>query len=286
MTSHDVVAWARRCLEERSIGHAGTLDPLATGLLVLMVGRATRLASLLTGKDKTYDAVVRLGFATETDDADGAPLQSATGILPTEEQVRTAVATFQGTFAQVPPAHSAKQVGGTRAYVAARRATPLVLAPVDVTVHLIEWQGFADGFLRVRVTAKAGFYVRALARDVGRALGCGGHLSSLRRIRSGAFTIEQALPIAAADPMGVALGDRLIPPSEALADLPAACVNERGFARVMHGNSLGPEHFDVAPHWSVTDEVTGPVKVLSVDGRLLALAELRGGVLHPIAVLG
>jgi tRNA pseudouridine55 synthase len=189
MTSHDVVAWARRRLGQRGIGHAGTLDPMATGLLVLMVGKATRLASLLTGKDKTYEATLRLGFETDTDDADGTPVGGRVADLPADSRIQETLGTFLGTFPQVPPAHSAKRVAGTRAYTLARQDKPVQLSPVEVTTRRLDWQGRDGDLVRFHVTASAGFYVRALARDVGRRLGCGAHLSALRRVRSGSFTI-------------------------------------------------------------------------------------------------
>lgn len=281
LTSHDVVARVRRALGERSIGHAGTLDPMATGLLVLVIGRATRLASYLTGHDKTYDAVVRLGVATSTDDAEGEPLGPEGGDLPDDAQVMTVLERFRGTFPQRPPAHSAKKVAGVRAYQLARQDRPVELRPVDVTVRELAWQGRTGSEVRLRVTATAGFYVRALARDIGDQLGCGAHLTGLRRVRSGTFRIDDAIALDEALAAGPALAGRLIPGAEALPEFEAVEVTADGLRRVLHGNQLGPGH--VTGLFPTSD--SAPVRILS-DGRLVAIGRPRAGVLHPVVVLG
>ncbi|MGE5834225.1 MAG: tRNA pseudouridine(55) synthase TruB, partial [Acidobacteriota bacterium] len=188
-TSHDVVARLRGTSRERSIGHTGTLDPRATGLLPLVCGRATRLASLLSGEDKVYEATIRLGWATDTDDADGQPVSEPSGQLPDDAAIHDAATAFRGTFDQLPPTHSAKRLGGHKAYDLARHAAPVELRPVPVTVHHLDITGRERELVHVRVTASAGFYVRALARDLGSALGCGAHLLALRRTRSGGFDV-------------------------------------------------------------------------------------------------
>jgi tRNA pseudouridine55 synthase len=283
-TSHDVVARIRRTTKERSVGHTGTLDPRATGLLPLVLGRATRLAALLTGGDKTYEATIRLGFPTSTDDADGEPLGPASAAIPGAEEIAGALERFRGTFDQRPPAHSAKKVGGRRAYELARREQPVELAPVAVTVRALELAGVEGDRVRIRVTATAGFYVRALARDLGEALGCGGHLEALRRTGSGAFDVAEAVPLDEAERLGPALAGRLIPPADALPFLPEVRLTEGGLARARHGNPVGPEHLEA--HWIPPPSTPGPVKVLGPDGALVALAHSRGGALHPVVVLG
>jgi tRNA pseudouridine55 synthase len=283
-TSHDVVARLRRSTGERSIGHTGTLDPRATGLLPLVLGRATRLASLLTGGDKTYDATIRLGFATGTDDADGAPLGSAVDALPDDAAVDAALARFRGAIEQRPPAHSAKKVGGRRAYELARRAQPVSLSPVRVTVHHLERTGRDGDRVHISVTATSGFYVRALARDLGEALGCGGHLLALRRTRSGPFHVDQAIPLDEAERAGVDVAGRLVSPADALPHLPDVTVTGPGLQRATHGNPLLPEHLE--GRWVPVPTGSQPVKVLDPDGRLVALAHSRGGALHPVVVLG
>src|SRR5262245_34537503 len=184
-TSHDVVSRIRHATGQREVGHTGTLDPHATGLLPLVLGRATRLSSLLTGGDKTYEATVRLGFATETDDDEGSVVGERCETLPEDSQIAAAIDQFRGTFEQVPPAHSAKRVEGARAYELARRSQDVVLRPVTVTVRQLDIIERTGESLRLRVTATSGFYVRALARDLGVRLACGAHLAALRRTQSG-----------------------------------------------------------------------------------------------------
>jgi len=301
-TSHDVVARIRRVLGQPRVGHAGTLDPLASGLIVLVLGRATRLASVLTGADKTYDATIRLGFATTTDDALGQPvpetrpdvfsemtsnLVSGTGPTLSDEAVREALDGFRGTFNQTPPAHSAKKVGGVKAYDAARRDMPLLLAPAPVTVRSLEWTGRTGDSLTLRVTATAGFYVRALARDIGLRLGSGGHLTALRRLRSGPFSIEDALPLGDAERLAApVLAERLVSPDAALPHLPSVVLNEQGLGRVAHGNWITGAHIQPTGEMVRADN-SGLVKLLAPDdGRLLALARPEAGALHPVVVLG
>ena len=287
MTSHDVVAWARRLLGVRRIGHVGTLDPLATGVLPLVVGRVTRLADLLGGGAKTYSAVIRLGLETDTYDASGTPQPGPPG---GEERARSldhaAVAVacrrFEGAMQQRPPAFSAKKVAGTRAYALARQQRPVDLQPVDVEVHALELIALRDGRLHCRVTCSPGFYMRTLAHDLGRQLGCGGCLEQLRRERSGPFTLADALDLAAgAD--GEILRERLIAPADLLPQLPAVTVNAHGALRASHGNPLRPADLeDGAGRPPGNDRV----RILDGAGRLLAIATpASGGALHPRIVL-
>jgi tRNA pseudouridine55 synthase len=292
-TSHDVVARLRRVMGQRGIGHTGTLDPLASGLLALVLGRATRLASLLTSSDKTYEATIRLGFATTTDDALGERLND-TGSLKTpgivcDSDVLDALEHFRGTFEQRPPNHSAKKVAGVKAYELARQSQPVNLTPSQVTVRSLEWVARTGDILEVRVTATAGFYVRALARDIGARLGCGAHLMALRRVRSGAFRVEDALPLADAERAGAALGGRLLTPASALPNLTSVVLTDEGLRRVLHGNWIGRGQWlqdEAAP--AVSDKAEpGLVKLLAPgDNRLVALAKTRPGALHPVVVLG
>jgi tRNA pseudouridine55 synthase len=283
-TSHDVVQRVRRAIGQSAVGHAGTLDPAATGLLVLVIGRATRLASLLTHREKTYDASIRLGFSTTTDDLDGTPLGPPSEVLPGDDAVGAALARFHGTFLQTPPAFSAKKVGGERAHIRARTADPLALKPVEVTVHSLAVLGRDGDVVHLRLSAAAGFYVRALARDLGKALGCGAHLSALRRIRSGSLDVRDAAPLVDVERLGRAVAPRILPPAEALPGLEAVSVTEAGLKRVLHGNFLSPGHVAALPPPGTG--INEPVKVLGPDGRLIALAMARGGALHPIVVLG
>jgi tRNA pseudouridine55 synthase len=291
-TSHDVVARLRQTSGADRMGHTGTLDPRATGLLPLVLGRATRLASLLGGSDKTYEAVVHLGVVTDTDDADGQPIDGPGGALPDDTALDAALARFIGTLEQVPPDHSAKRVGGHRAYDLARQAKPVTLQPSRVTVHSLERTSRTGDRVGLRVTASSGFYVRALARDLGRALGCGAHLLELRRTKSGVFDISQAVSLEAAERLGAGIAGHVLSPGDALPDLMGVRVTAAGLKRASHGNPLSPEHLEERhiPVASTADAPAGappkPVKVMTGDGRLIALAWARGGALHPVVVLG
>ncbi len=190
MTSHDVVQHVRRIYGERSIGHLGTLDPFATGLLVLLIGRATRLATFLDIEPKVYEATIEFGTETDTDDLTGTVIRTAD--LPREADVRSALKKLTGKISQVPPAYSAKSVEGTRAYDAARRGEPLELPAVDVTVHGWEIRELKEDTLSAVITCSGGTYIRALARDLGRLASSGAHVSSLRRTRVGEFDVRDA----------------------------------------------------------------------------------------------
>jgi tRNA pseudouridine55 synthase len=190
MTSHDVVQHVRRIYGERSIGHLGTLDPFATGLLVLLLGRATRLANFLDIEPKVYEATIGFGSETDTDDSTGTVIRTAPP--PVEAAIRSALPSLTGTISQVPPAYSAKSVDGTRAYDAARRGEQLELDPVDVhvdgwTIHEIT----ADS-LSATITCGGGTYIRALARDLGRLTSSAAHLTTLRRTRIGPYDVRDA----------------------------------------------------------------------------------------------
>jgi tRNA pseudouridine55 synthase len=200
MTSHDVVARARRVLSVRKVGHAGTLDPMATGLLVLGVGAATRLLGLVGGHDKTYEATIRLGQTTVTDDREGDVLTTASAAGVDDAAVRAALAAQTGPLRQVPSSVSAVKVEGRRSYERVRAGETVELAPRSVTVHRLDVHrvdrptpDLID--VDVTVTCTAGTYIRAIARDAGAALGVGGHLTALRRTASGPFTVESAAPV-------------------------------------------------------------------------------------------
>lgn len=195
-TSHDMVVMMRRLTGTRRIGHAGTLDPLASGVLPILVGAATRFSAELTGGAKRYDAVIRLGARSATDDAEG-PIEAADGPVPDEATVRAALASFVGTFDQSPPVFSARKVGGRTAHRAARAGDPIALPPRSVTIHsldLLAYDRDGDGVdLRVDMRCGAGTYVRSLARDLGEHLGCGGYLRALRRTEAAGLGVESAV---------------------------------------------------------------------------------------------
>ena len=291
LTSHDVVASARRLLGTRRVGHVGTLDPLATGVLPLVVGRATRLAALLASGPKTYAAVIRLGVVTDTYDLTGTALPAA-GHDPAlaaaldRGQLEAACRAFTGTFRQQPPPFSAKKVRGVRAYRLARRQQPVELSAVEVTVHSFEIVALRGAEVACRVRCAPGFYMRSLAHDLGRVLGCGACLQSLRREGSGAFTLDQSVTLEALGEAGAEPARQLVALADLLPDLPAVVVTVGGAERAAHGNLLraadlrggaGPR--PVAPGGQ-------RVKVYDAAGTLLAIAEpAPGGALHPRIVL-
>jgi tRNA pseudouridine55 synthase len=299
-TSHDVVAVVRRAIGITRVGHTGTLDPLATGVLPLVIGRATRLASFMSGADKEYVAKIRFGVATETYDAEGRPGDGLTGrtaesiaaVAQLDEPVISeALHRFEGRFLQTPPSFSAKKIGGTPAYKLARERKPVEVKPVEVTVRLIELSSYADGLAEVRLVCSSGFYVRSLAHDLGQRLGCGAHLEGLRRARVGELTLDDAVPLEAVAVEGVAVVERrLIPMGRLLTHLPAVVVSDLGAKRTSHGSALGPEDlqgaFPEAARTSAEGSDGHRLRLLDRAGALLGLAESRAdGLLHPVVVL-
>lgn len=267
MTSHDAVALARRALGTRRIGHTGTLDPFATGLLVLLAGRGTRLARWVSAEPKVYEAVIRFGVATDTDDATGAPV--ATAPVPALPEIEAAIPRLTGTIAQRPPAFSAKQVAGVRAYDAARAGEPLELAPVEVEVHRWELLGWESPDLRVRITCGGGTYIRALGRDLGTLAQSAAHLVALRRVRAGAFDVCDAAPAPAID-----RETPVRPVRDAVPALLPVRLDAESAVRVRHGN----------PVPALGDE-PGPAALLDPAGELLAVAEREGARWCPRTVL-
>jgi tRNA pseudouridine55 synthase len=271
-TSHDVVKFARRALGVSRIGHTGTLDPMATGVLPLVIGRATRLAQFLTASDKTYDATITFGRTTDTCDATGK-VTATSDARPTREQLEAALDAFRGTYEQTPPAYSAKNIDGERSYELARKGKSAVAQrpkAVTVTAKRLEILAFDGETARLEMQVTAGFYVRSLAQDLGEALGCGAHLSALRRTRSGEFGVESAVPLADVLQAGrEALVARMVPLSALLADVPA--VTLRGPAnleRLNNGVEIGPNDL-VHPLASLPPMV----RLLSADGDLVGLAK-------------
>lgn len=233
VSSHDVVLAARRALGVRRIGHAGTLDPFATGLLVLLAGRATRLMDYLPDEPKVYEAEVRFGIETDTGDPGGAALRKAP--LPSLDALTTATAAFRGRIMQAPPAYSAKRVAGRRAYQLARAGEEVTLAPVPVEIHELALRDFEveDGAVarcRMRVSCSGGTYIRALARDIARAAGSAAHLESLRRHRAGAFELGRSIPMERLDHEA-----KLAPPIDALVGYPVQPLNADEIAQIVRG---------------------------------------------------
>ncbi|HJQ21593.1 MAG TPA: tRNA pseudouridine(55) synthase TruB [Gemmatimonadaceae bacterium] len=266
ITSHAVVDQARRILGTRRVGHAGTLDPFATGLLVLLVNRATRLLPFLDAEPKVYRARIRFGAQTTTDDVEGDVVARAG--VPEQAIVERAIGTLTGHLVQRPPAFSAKQVGGVRAYAAARRGTPLALEPVGVTVF--EWRvvGRDGPDLDAEICCSGGTYVRALARDLGEASGSLAHLAQLRRIRSGRFDVRDAVDLDRVQAGTVSL----LSPVSAVAQLPEQALDDLDAQRICHGQVV-----------SATAE--GEVAALRHRDELLAIAIREGDSWRPKVVM-
>jgi tRNA pseudouridine55 synthase len=266
LTSHAVVDRARVAVGTKRIGHAGTLDPFATGLLVLLVNRTTRLLPFLDAEPKVYHARIRFGVRTSTDDPEGEPVQSAQP--PDQLTVERAIATLTGHLLQRPPAFSAKRVGGVRAYAAARRGNPMALEPVGVTVHswrILERTG-AD--LDVEISCSGGTYVRALARDLGEATGSAAHLAALRRLRSGRFDVSQSVSLEAMD-----RGEfELLPAADAVSQLPRQALDDLDAQRVTHGRT-------------VSAQTRGDIVALCHREELLAVAVRDGESWRPKVVM-
>lgn len=302
-TSHDVVTFARRSLGVSRIGHTGTLDPMATGVLPLVVGRATRLAQFLTASDKCYEATIAFGQTTDTHDAVGK-ITSSCDRRPTREHLESALTNFRGTFDQTPPAYSAKNIDGQRAYDLARRnararegqgaldetrsrhgGTEVRPKAVSVTAKRLELVSFDGDTARLEMQVSAGFYVRALAHDLGESLGCGGVLVGLRRTRSGEFSLDRAVPIAELlQSSRESLAARVVPFRELLPDLPSVTLRSSSqLERLKNGVEMGPSDFTAA-----LTPLPPIVRLLGPNGDLVALARPSKveGFLHGWVVFG
>lgn len=288
-TSHDVVALVRRLTGTRRVGHGGTLDPFASGVLPVFLGHATRIVEYHLGDDKGYRATVAFGARSTTDDLDG---ELTPGAMPAPDRatVEAALGDFRGRLAQVPPSHSAVHVGGRRAYEVARAGETPVLAPRDVTITSLELTAWDDGDTQrptgvLEITCTAGTYVRALARDLGERLGCGAYLVALVRTRSGAFELAAAHPL---DKVRQALAEGaaervLLPPDTGLEALPAITMPPEEMAALARGQVVRPRG-EVASEVAVRAPQAPrgtPWRVIDAAGRLAAIARLEGGRLHP-----
>ena len=297
LTSHDVVAVARRALGERRVGHTGTLDPLATGVLPLACGRATRLVRFLTASDKEYEATIRFGLTTDSYDVTGVET-GRSGLSPDREAVERALVELTGSYLQTPPAFSAKKVAGRRAYEMARADQVVTLTPAPVMVTRAGLERLEGDVGRVRVTCSAGFYVRALAHSLGELVGTGACLEALRRTRSGDFTLEHSIGLdRLLDQGGQAAVSALIPLASLLPGFPAVTVASEGRDRVSHGQEVeagmtagAASASRVAARPDPSSTASAPtewVRVLDASGHLIAMARAgsRPGFLHPAVVL-
>ena len=291
-TSHDVVDKARRALKERRIGHTGTLDPMAEGLLLLCVGHATRLQQYLLGWPKTYHGVVRLGFATTTYDREGEA-SDPRGEAPAldRETLAEIEQRFDGTFDQVPPPYSAKKVDGKKLYELARSGKSVEIEPKSVTVHSLALRSEREAEIDLTVTTSTGFYVRSLAHDIGRMLGCGGYLHHLCRQAIGPYKVEDALPQQALDdardPAEILESKAWIPLDQIMLPLPELTINAAAADRFVHGQEVV-----VFKTGTESIETDGQVVIRASNGSLVGIGVVKAVLargrtinVHPTMVL-
>lgn len=290
-TSHDIVLRVRRLLGTTRVGHGGTLDPDATGVLLVAIGQATRFFPFLSGHDKTYEGRIRLGFATDTYDAGGRPASEEwTRDFPGEAAVAAAMKSLEGEILQAPPPYSAKKIGGKPAYKLARAGEDFVLKPVRVGVRMFKLNTYEPPFLDFAAACSPGTYIRSLAHDLGLALGCGGHLHCLRRTSSGPYALDAAIPLSEVERAASAgqAGRLLIPLEHLLPGTPAVVLRPEAGPRVTNGSPLLPAHLAECPAGTFVAQGKTPVfKVFDVRGKLLALARpsAAGDTLLPFLVL-
>jgi tRNA pseudouridine55 synthase len=288
MTSHDVVEVVRRATGERSIGHLGTLDPMATGVLPLLLGKYTRLAQFFATAEKSYEGTIRFGFATDTFDAEGAAVGEAKPLGMGLDELRELAARFHGEMMQTPPVFSAKKIGGVPAHKLARAGKPVEMKPARIVIRrfeLLSLEGPAPGdplhqCARFEIQVSAGGYVRSAAHELGQMAGCGAHLAELRRTQAGAFTLSQAISLEelktlAGDPS--AIERRLPHPRTLLPEMPSVTVDELTAGRLRNGMQANLPDFSAA----------ALVKVFTSPAELLGIAKrIAGTLMQPIVVLG
>lgn len=278
LTSHDVVSRVRRILGERSVGHVGTLDPSATGVLPLVLGNLTRLAQFYLRSEKAYEGTIRFGFSTDSYDAEGEPTSEPQGVTLSLGQVQSLAAGFLGSQEQTPPPFSAKKIHGVPAYKLARRQKPVVLQPVRVEIMEFEITAVEGECAEFRARVAPGTYMRSVAHDMGQKLGCGAHLQSLRRTATAEFQLADAHTLddveAAARRGGAE--ELLVHPRKLLPMFPAVTANEEAAAAIRHGRAVNLPEFSRAPL----------VKVFQGQSELLAIAaRVAGTLFHPKIVL-
>ena len=267
VTSHDVVQAVRKKLATRKVGHLGTLDPMATGVLPVSIGKATRLAQFLPSSPKEYEGEIRFGFATTTYDRDGTATSAEKPLPGGADAIRQAMRSLIGTLEQVPPSFSAKKIGGVPSYKFARSNQVIEIAPAMVKIEGFDLLSFEPPFAKFRVLCSTGTYVRSLAHDLGQELGCGAHLASLRRTRSGEFRLENAVTVDRMSEMD------LIPMDRLLASWPRIEVSETDETRVRHGNDI-----------RVVCEGEF-ARIFNKKGEFIAVASVESGWVHPRVVL-
>jgi tRNA pseudouridine55 synthase len=280
-TSHDVVARVRRIARTKRIGHLGTLDPIATGVLPLVLEKATRLAQFYTRSDKIYEGVVRFGWSTNTYDRAGEPTSARKEIRVDAEELEALLARFRGEVLQTPPPVSAKKVDGKRAYELARQAIAVELEPVKVQVYELTLAGVDGAAARLRAHCSGGTYMRSLAHDLGQLMGCGAHLQELRRTASAEFEIGQARTIAQLEALAAEdrLADALVPAVKLLPGIPSVYVDDVTVAHIRHGRNFPASPFRSEP-------ASRHVKAVTREGDLVAIGEaVLPNLYHPVVVL-
>jgi tRNA pseudouridine55 synthase len=278
VTSHDVVSIVRRATGEKSIGHLGTLDPMATGVLPLLLGKYTRLAQFFGQAEKHYDGHIRFGFATETFDAEGTAVAEAQPLMQTLEELRELSRGFHGEVDQMPPIYSAKKINGVPAHKLARAGVDVPVKTARITIHRFELCSLDGETAAFEMEVSAGGYVRSVAHELGQLAGCGAHLSSLRRTRAGAFTLAQAITIDQLKQSTVAELEGLLPhPRTLLPEMPSVTVDDQLAGRLRNGMQVNLPEFSQAPL----------IKVFTSPTELLAIARrIAGTLMQPIVVMG
>jgi tRNA pseudouridine55 synthase len=278
VTSHDVVAIVRRATGEKSIGHLGTLDPMATGVLPLLLGKYTRLAQFFGQADKHYTGHIRFGFATDSFDADGVPAADARPLTQSLEELRALGQRFRGEMDQLPPIFSAKKINGVAAHKLARAGVEVAVKPARITIHNFELTALEGDTASFAMSVSAGGYVRSVAHELGQLAGCGAHLSSLRRTQAGAFSLSQAITIEQLKSASVAEIEALLPhPRTLLPEMPAVTVDDQLAGRLRNGMQVNLPDFSQA---SLVKVFTAPTELLAIGRRI------AGTLIQPIVVLG
>ncbi len=280
-TSHDVVQKVRGILREKKIGHTGTLDPLATGVLVLCIGKAAKIIRYLESDDKEYTAELKLGTVTDTQDADGRILETRGYAPPAADEIAAVLKQFEGVILQRPPAYSALKVSGVPSYRLARAGTLTAHAERPVTIHTIGLLDYRDPKVRFTVACSKGTYIRTLCADIGERLGTGAHLTALVRTRSGRFRLEEALSLEQVEQEAAAghAGTLLLSLRDALRNLPEVVIDDAEKTRIVHGNAIA------LPGGLPADSENSPLRIVGRDGLLTAVARVRRGSLHPETVI-
>jgi tRNA pseudouridine55 synthase len=278
MTSHDVVAIVRRVTGEKSIGHLGTLDPMATGVLPLLLGKYTRLAQFFGQAAKSYTGTIRFGFATDTFDAEGAAAGEAVALGLGLEELRGLARHFHGEMEQMPPVFSAKKIGGVPAHKLARAGKDVPVKAARITIYSFELLGLEGEVASFAMSVSAGGYVRSVAHELGEMAGCGAHLASLRRTQAGVFTLAQAIPLEELKKMTPAEVEARLPhPRTLLVEMPSVMVDEHTAGKIRNGMQVNVPEFSAA----------GLVKVFSGPRELLCVAKrVAGTLVQPVVVMG